>query len=54
MKRRHFDRSVRGTSTRSGEISSPMQVVWERLRGIAGDSSTTLRFARNDGLSYEV
>jgi hypothetical protein len=46
---RHFDRSVRGTSTRSGEICCKTQAVWERLRGIAGDSSTALRFARNDG-----
>ncbi|MDR0582620.1 MAG: hypothetical protein LBG31_06635, partial [Prevotellaceae bacterium] len=35
---RHFDRSVRGTSTRSGEICCKTQAVWERLRVIAGDS----------------
>jgi hypothetical protein len=47
---RHFDRSARGTSARSGEIPSPTQRVLERLRGIAGDSSTPLRSARNDGV----
>jgi hypothetical protein len=49
MKRRHFDRSARGTSARSGEICCKTQAVWEGLRGIAGDSSTPLRSARNDG-----
>ncbi|MDR0581472.1 MAG: hypothetical protein LBG31_00750 [Prevotellaceae bacterium] len=56
QQRRHFDRSARGIprlrsgqAARSGEISSPMQGVWEGLRGIAGDSSTSLRSARNDG-----
>ena len=36
-------------SARSGEICCKTQAVWERLRGIAGDSSTSLRSARNDG-----
>ena len=47
---RHFDRSARGTSARSGEIYSKTQGVWERLRVIAGDFSTALRSARNDGV----
>jgi hypothetical protein len=48
-KRRHFDRSARRMSARSGEIPSPTQAVWEGLQVIAADSSTALRSARNDG-----
>ena len=54
---RHFDPfgcaqgrlCARGTSARSGEIPCPTQCVLEGLRVIAGDSSTTLRSARNAG-----
>jgi hypothetical protein len=45
---RHSDRSARGTSARSGGICSSTQAVWVGQRGIAADSSTPLRFARND------
>ena len=48
---RHFDRSARRMSARSGEISCQTQAVWEVQRVIAGDSSTSLRSARNDGES---
>ncbi|MDR0582681.1 MAG: hypothetical protein LBG31_06940 [Prevotellaceae bacterium] len=46
---RHFDRSARGTSARSGEIPYPTQGDAKQWVQDAGDSSTSLRSARNDG-----
>jgi hypothetical protein len=45
---RHFDRSARGTSARSGEIPYPTQGGAKQWVQDAGDSSTPLRSARND------
>ncbi|MDR0581803.1 MAG: hypothetical protein LBG31_02450, partial [Prevotellaceae bacterium] len=51
---RHFDRSARRMSARSGEIPSKTQCGAKQWVQDAGDSSTTLRSARNDGFSYEL